>query len=55
MSEKHPAGDASKKDPERHSYTVKTPFINKGVELKEGEKVKLRHDQAERLKASGHI
>lgn len=55
MTEKSHAGNDSKQATERVSRTVKIPFIYRGVEVKEGEKVELRHDQAERLKASGHI
>lgn len=36
-------------------YTLKKPITYRGEARKEGEKVKLRQDQADRLKESGHI
>lgn len=48
MSDKAPA-------PKRTTYTLKKPHTHAGKSLQPGEKVELREDQAERLRAAGTI
>lgn len=39
----------------RKEYTLKLPVMQRSTELLPGTKVLLRQDQADKLKASGHI
>ena len=48
MSDKAPA-------PKRSTYTLKQAHTHRGQTLQPGDKVELREDQAERLRAAGVV